>query len=106
MQRNRSQGWKHAKMSGHENEISISSRMNIDPCLMSRMAERLDLGGVHGGTATVGGLRESSVDSVLGGKTKAKTDLVLHWGDSRESNISIKKKDSFLLKHLEYSKDH
>lgn len=38
-----------------------------------------------------GGLCETDVECILGGKTKSKTDMWLHLSDGRRLNVSIKK---------------
>ncbi len=43
------------------------------------------------GKASIGGLCEESVSSLLGSKTKSKTDLIVEWNDNTSSKISIKK---------------
>ena len=87
--RNRSEGWKHAKLSGHSNETIITDKINLDSNFKEALAKRLNIKSTLK-LATVGGLNETNVFDVFGGKTKSKTDLVLEW-ESKKTNISIKK---------------
>lgn len=87
--RNRAEGWKHAKLSGHSNETIITDKINLDNKFKEALAKRLNIKSTLK-LATVGGLNETNVFDVFGGKTKSKTDLVLEW-ESNKTNISIKK---------------
>lgn len=87
--RNRAEGWKHAKLSGHSNETIITDKINLDKNFKEALAKRLNIKSTLK-LATVGGLNETNVFDVFGGKTKSKTDLVLEW-ESKKTNISIKK---------------
>ncbi len=86
--RDRASGWRHAKLSGHENESDVESLFKDDE-FRSKFSQRIGIGEII--SANVGGLRETDVESVLGGKTKSKTDLTLKLVDGRNINISIKK---------------
>lgn len=90
--RNRAEGWKHAKLSGHSNEEIITDKINSDTKFKESLARRLNINSTLK-LATVGGLNETNVLDVFGGKTKSKTDLVLDWQSSK-TNISIKKSAS------------
>lgn len=90
--RNRAEGWKHAKLSGHFNETIITDKINLDNEFKEVLANRLNIKSTLK-LATVGGLNETSVLDVFGGKTKSKTDLVLEW-ETTKTNISIKKSAS------------
>ncbi len=94
--RNRASGWKHAKLSGHENESDVESLFKDDE-FKSKFSQRLGIGKII--SAHVGGLCETDVESILGGKTKSKTDLTLKLVDGQNINISIKKvgEDKFIL---------
>lgn len=86
--RNRSSGWQYAKLSGHENESCIEKLFdNKDFCV--EFSKRIGINNIV--SASVGGLFETDVESVLGGKTKSKTDLKLILKDNKFVNISIKK---------------
>lgn len=86
--RNRATGWKYAKLSGHENESDVE-KLFQDESFRKDFAKRLGIGEIK--SARVGGLYETDVNSVLGGKTKSKTDLTLKLLDGNTINISIKK---------------
>jgi hypothetical protein len=88
--RNRSEGWTHAKLSGHNNEEIISTKINTDNNYRKILENRI---GVKNkiAKALVGGLNEASVSDIFGRKTKSKTDLIVVWCDEKKSNVSIKK---------------
>jgi hypothetical protein len=90
MVRNRAQGWKHAKLTGHSNEKAILDRINSDSNFKAVLAKRLSISEMLVGSS-IGGLHETLVLDVFGGKTKSKTDLVLEWHSNKRTNISIKK---------------
>ncbi len=90
MQRNRAEGWRHAKLSGHSNEELIKNKLNASEQEFFEIAKRLNINSQKG-IADVGGLYEESVMSVLGNKTKSKTDLFIKWDNDKLSKISIKK---------------
>ena len=92
-ERNRAEGWKHAKLSGHSNETIITDKINSDNAFKDALAKRLNIKSSLK-LATVGGLNETNVLDVFGGKTKSKTDLVLEWSATKKTNISIKKSAS------------
>lgn len=89
--RNRAEGWTHAKLSGHENEINIELSFS-DSSFCAQFSKRLGIAQIK--TVSVGGLCETTVPSVLGGNTKSKTDLSILLEDGKKINISIKKSDS------------
>lgn len=88
MGRDRATGWRHAKLSGHENESDVEQLFNDDNFKVA-FSKRLGIGEIA--SATVGGLRETDVISVFGDKTKSKTDLTIVLKDGNTVNISIKK---------------
>ena len=86
--RNRASGWQHAKLSGHVNEADVENLFsNVEFC--ESFSKRLGIKKIK--SASVGGLRETDVESVLDDKTKSKTDLQLTLEDDSKVNISIKK---------------
>lgn len=93
MSRNRAEGWKHAKLSGHNNESLIKNKLNSNQEELSNLGKRLGSSSLTG-IAEVGGLHETSVKSVLGNLTKSKTDLIIKWNDESSSKISIKKSEA------------
>lgn len=90
--RDRASGWKHAKLSGHENEATIEFLMENDPAYQNMFLKKV---GKEGRTIThvdVGGLCEKDVECVFPGeKTKSKTDMHIYLDDGSKYNISIKK---------------
>lgn len=90
-QRNRSQGWQHAKRSGHRNEDALHDLLLQDRDYQSDFLRRLGAEGSRIAQAEVGGIRETDVPSLLPGRTKSKTDLRLLLDSGEEYRISIKK---------------
>lgn len=88
MGRNRASGWRYAKLSGHENESDVK-KLFQNPDFCREFSSRLGIACVK--KAVVGGLNEKSVNSLLGDKTKSKSDLQLLLEDGCSVNISIKK---------------
>lgn len=88
-QRDRSEGWQYAKLSGHQNEELIRALFD-SPHYCQEFATCIGLKGSIR-KAYVGGLNETDVKGVLGHKTKSKTDLVLEADNDGAIKISIKK---------------
>ena len=89
--RNRAEGWKHAKLSGHENEALVEAVTEKDGSLQERILSCGKKQGIEVVKIDFGGLKETDVDCILGGKTKSKTDMHLYLKDNSSINISIKK---------------
>ena len=91
-QRNRAEGWQHAKLSGHENEKLVKERLATDAAYAQAFLKRLGMPGEKIQKTEIGGLHETNVPSVNGKrKTKSKTDLKIYMESGRVINISIKK---------------
>ena len=91
-QRNRAEGWQHAKLSGHENEELVKERLDTDAAYAQAFLKRLGMPGEKIRATEIGGLHETNVPSVNGKrKTKSKTDLKIFLESGRVINISIKK---------------
>lgn len=90
-QRNRSEGWEHAKRSGHENERLVAELTAADSNVQKRLLDAAHIYDCTISSVEYGGLCETDVDSVFGGKTKSKTDMWLNLSDGRRLNVSIKK---------------
>lgn len=88
--RNRASGWKHAKLSGHENENRAKALLDGNSEYAKSFLQRLGKTGSIIDTS-VGGLYETNVLSVTGKKTKSKTDLKVFLNNDETINISIKK---------------
>ena len=88
--RNRSDGWKYAKLSGHQNEKDLSELINNNKEFKKIVKKRLSLESDIS-KAEYGGLNEVNVKAILDGKTKSKTDLILKLNNDKIINLSIKK---------------
>lgn len=89
-QRDRAAGWQYAKLSGHRNEDLVTALVLKDQLIQNKLLNCV------GKSAPIikavdGGLNETTIPSVLGDFTKAKTDLRLLLEDGTHINISIKK---------------
>lgn len=93
LQRDRSEGWKHAKLSGHSNEEKIFALLNNDANYKQSFLQRLGKSNCQIIGLRVGGLHETDVPSIIsdGRSTKSKTDLWVSLDDGTTKNISIKK---------------
>lgn len=89
--RNRSEGWIHAKRSGHANEQYVEELISQDSTFQLDFLKRLGKEGVLITNYSIGGLCEKNVECILGGCTKSKTDLKVSLNDGSYFNISIKK---------------
>lgn len=89
--RNRSQGWQYAKLSGHSNEERVKELLDSDTLYLNRFMQRAGYANEIVVGTSIGGLHETNVDGVLGGSTKSKTDLKIYCQSGRVINISIKK---------------
>jgi hypothetical protein len=91
--RNRSEGWVHAKISGHINETELVNY------LLNCKEYQLDFLRKVGcdkkiiRTINTGGISQGSVRCILdsGGVTKSKTDIVILFMDNSRLNVSLKK---------------
>ncbi len=90
-ERNRSTGWQHAKVSGHKNEELVAELTQSNADIQTRLLKCAHLTDVSITKVEFGGLCETDVDCVLGGKTKSKTDMWLHLSNGNRLNVSIKK---------------
>lgn len=89
--RNRSEGWKHAKLTGHENEELVTEDIKNDKVLQDRILHAAKKDGRTIVNIKVGGLTETEVESVFGDKTKSKTDMTITLDDGSVIGVSIKK---------------
>ena len=88
--KSRSEGWKHAKISGHENESDITRKINNDILFREKLEKKLFLKSKIK-SATEGGLKEKNVQDVFNGSTKSKTDIKILLVNREKINLSIKK---------------
>lgn len=89
--RNRAEGWKHAKRSGHNNEQLVMELFSSEGSFKSDFLKRIGKETTIIKGIDVGGLQEKNVESILGGTTKSKTDLKVLLEDDSLFKISIKK---------------
>lgn len=91
--RDRAEGWKHAKLSGHENEGKIEDLVRNDTRFQGRLLSRLGFAGRKVLRVSGGGLGESHVQSVFrnGEPTTPKADMYLDLDDGGRLTFSIKK---------------
>jgi hypothetical protein len=92
--RNRSEGWTHAKLSGHALEDQLADALQRDSNLASGLHE--DCFGVPEPRlprVSGGGIAASHVECVLGGVTPSKADLRVAWPSGRSAGISLKKSE-------------
>ena len=89
--RDRAEGWKHAKLSGHENERFVAELTENDINIQKRLLQCAHINDATVVQVEFGGLCETDVDCILGGKTKSKTDMWLLLSNGKRLNISIKK---------------
>lgn len=90
--RNRSEGWKRAKLSGHALEQYLAEFLQQNPVLSSSLHQNcFGLPEASAPDVTAGGIHASHGRCVLGGVTPFKTDLVVRWRTGRTAKISLKK---------------
>lgn len=89
--RDRSEGWMHAKLTGHINEDLVSESISNGGDLSAWICSELNFSEIS--LVRYGGINEKGVDSVFGGKTKSKTDISFLAAD-RQLNLSLKKSRS------------
>lgn len=89
--RNRSTGWKHAKLTGHSNEELVKNLLDTNSDYLKKLLQRIGYGNEEVLSTSIGGLHETDVPGVLGRKTKSKTDLKIFCKSGKQINISIKK---------------
>lgn len=90
--RNRSEGWTHAKISGHKNEEYAANYIMSCSDIQLSLANMSNLNNLLFNAVEFGGLHEKKVESVFNGKkTTSKTDIVIPCVNSSSLNISLKK---------------
>lgn len=89
--RNRAEGWQHAKISGHENEKLVAELTADNIEVQQRLLSCAHLHNVTVESVEYGGLCETDVECIFGGKTKSKTDMWLRLSNNERLNVSIKK---------------
>lgn len=90
--RNRAEGWKHAKNSGHQNEQLAAQLVQSDPEIQRRLLHCAHWEGEKIVNIEFGGLNEHNVPCVFPGEsTKSKSDLWLVMASGKRLNVSLKK---------------
>ena len=92
-ERNRSEGWRHAKLDGHENERLFGESLNSDQGFVSEIENFLANESPTGiPKVIVDGAKH--VNSIFGDLTVSKVDLTVKWESGQHINISLKKSPS------------
>ncbi len=79
------------KKSGHENEKMIAEALNHNKKFREHFCERIGRNESEFDCASADGANAPQEESVIGGKTPGKTDVVVKWKNGTATNISIKK---------------
>ncbi len=82
------------KESGHENELLIAAALNERKGFRTHFCGRIGRSESEFLSATADGKHAPKEDSVTGGKTTGKTDVVVKWKNGETTNISVKKRAS------------
>ncbi|MCH5281929.1 MAG: hypothetical protein J1E61_10715 [Lachnospiraceae bacterium] len=90
-ERNRAEGWQHAKLSGHTNESAIELLLKSSPAYQKDFLFRIGRQEAVISRVDTGGLHEKNVAGILGESTKAKPDIRILLDDGSRYNVSIKK---------------
>ena len=91
--RNRSEGWRHAKLDGHANEKQFAELLLRNREFISEIEKYITKKSPKGSPEiSVDGAKH--VESIFGDMTTSKVDLSMKWNSGEEINISLKKSDS------------
>ncbi len=91
-ERDRSEGWRHAKESGHALEIKKSKELKENEIVAAEVSKIIF--GTSLGLAIeveAGGKSARKVADVFGKKSPSKTDILASWGGNNVASISLKK---------------
>jgi hypothetical protein len=91
--RNRSEGWKHAKLDGHDNEHRVADALPGDKSLLSDLGS-LKLGKTLSGTPRAVDIGQARVQTIFGDLQLPKPDIILEWDNAVRTNLSVKKSES------------
>ena len=91
--KNRSEGWKSAKLLGHKNEEIISEKLKNNLKFRQNLFNRLNIKDKFKDIFE-SGLNEKSIYSILGDKIKKKSDITIILENDNYLNLSIKKSKS------------
>ena len=90
--RNRSEGWRHAKLDGHANEQQFAESIINNQELLSVIETHILKVSPNGSPIiSVDGAKH--VESIFGDSTTSKVDVAMTWRDGQQVNISLKKSD-------------
>jgi hypothetical protein len=92
-ERNRAQGWRHAKLDGHANEKEFAEALIADSDFIAEIQQSI-LEKVPTGSPAVKVDGNKQVSSILGDLTVSKVDLSIEWPGGEVANISLKKSES------------
>ena len=91
--RNRSEGWRHAKLDGHANEKQFAELLLRNREFISEIEKYITKKSPKGSPEiSVDGAKH--VESIFGDMTTSKVDLSMKWNSGEEINISLKKSNS------------
>ena len=90
MERDRAEGWKHAKCSGHQNEDKIRELIEKDLGIRNEIKSVSKKEGNFTSIKETG-IGETNVESILDDTTKSKPDIKIELDNQQTINISIKK---------------
>jgi len=91
--RNRSEGWRHAKLDGHANEKRFAESLINNEEFISEIEKHLTKKSPKGSPEIiVDGAKH--VESIFGGTTTSKVDLAMIWNNGEQINISLKKSNN------------
>ena len=90
--RNRAEGWKYAKLSGHNNEEKVADLAKNDKRTQERILECAHVSDAKIIDVKYGGLTEKNVPCIFDGETtKSKTDMWIELSNNKSIKVSIKK---------------
>jgi|GEM_PF-3242589 len=90
--RDRASGWKHAKISGHDNEDLIRNLLKNDKDYQKIILSKINRSKDELIDVVGGGIKDKKVPCIFQGeKTTSKTDISLIFKNSSSVNISLKK---------------
>jgi hypothetical protein len=91
--RNRSEGWRHAKLDGHANEKQFAESLSRNKEFLA-IIENNVIKNPPNGTMEISVDGAKHVESIFGDKTTSKVDLAINWSSGEQINISLKKSNS------------
>jgi hypothetical protein len=92
-ERNRAQGWRHAKLDGHANEKEFAEALIADSDFVAEIQQSI-LEKVPTGRPVVKVDGNKQVSSILDDSTISKVDISIEWPGGEVANISVKKSES------------